>query len=29
MITTVGVAAIKKRKSRSSSTSRSQIDRLY
>ena len=29
MITTVGVAAIKKRKSRSSSTSRPQIDRLY
>jgi cell volume regulation protein A len=29
MITTVGVAAIKKRKSRSSSSSRSQIDRLY
>jgi cell volume regulation protein A len=29
MITTVGVAVIKKRKSRSSSTSRSQIDRLY
>jgi cell volume regulation protein A len=29
MITTVGVAAIKKRKSRSSSASRSQIDRLY
>jgi cell volume regulation protein A len=29
MITTVGVAVIKKRKSRSSSTSRPQIDRLY